>query len=74
VLSVADFGDPRLGDTRLLCIFFVLMCEPWALLAAWVLAVDTDLVRAEGRVAAVAGAAHTHSDRLGDSGKLQIGG
>lgn len=48
--------------------------EAWAFLAAWVLAVDADLVRAEGRVAAVAGAAHAHTDRLGDSGELQIGG
>lgn len=36
-------------------------------LAAGVLAVEADFVGAEGSLAAVAGAADTHADRLGDS-------
>ena len=74
MLSGADLEDLGLGNPQLLGILMLMGREAWALLAAWVLAVDADLVRAEGRVAAVAGAAHAHTDRLGDSGELQIGG
>lgn len=48
--------------------------EPRAFLAAGVLAVDADLVRAEGRLTPVAGAAHSHADRLGHPCQLEVGG
>lgn len=76
VLSGADLGDLGLGDTRLArrILAVLVRWESWALLAAWVLAVDADLIRAEGCVAAVAGAAHAHADGFGDPCELQIGG
>jgi hypothetical protein len=48
--------------------------EPGTFLASDVLAVDTDLLRAECCFAAVAGTAHSHANWLGYSSKLVIGG
>lgn len=75
MLEGANLGNlRRLRETRLLCILVLIVrWESWAFLAAWVLAVDTDLVRAKGGVAAMTGTAYAHADRLGDSRKLQIG-
>lgn len=71
VLASTDLHDLRLGSTWLLCIPVELV---WRVsrtsLAAWVLAVDTNLVQTKCGIAAVTGAAHAHADRFGDSDEL----
>lgn len=72
-----NVGDLELGHAELFLALFLLAGggrESWAFLASRVLAVDADLVRAEGRLAPVAGAAHSHADRLVHPGKLEVGG
>lgn len=72
-----DFGNLKLGHAHMLLALVFLAGggrESGAFLAAGVLAVDADLVRAEGRLAPVAGAAHSHADRLVHPGQLEVGG
>ena len=74
----AELAGPDLGDLGTLDAWVVLILlaggrEARALLAARVLAIDAHLVRAEGRLAAVAGAVHSHANRLGDPRELEVG-
>lgn len=74
-LAGADLGDLGLRDRGVLVgVTFAGWWRTWALLAAWVLAVHADLVGTKSCLAAVAGAAHSHADRLGDPGQLEVGG
>jgi hypothetical protein len=75
ILTGADLGDLALGQRGVL--IGILLAGCWAagtFLAAWVLAIDADFVGAEGRFAAVTGAADSHANRLGDPRELQVGG
>lgn len=70
-----NFRDLALGVRGVLIgILFAGWWVAGTFLAAWVLAIDADFVGAEGCFAAVTGAAHSHADRLGNSGELQVGG
>lgn len=71
MLASTDLGDLRLSSTWLLCSPVELARRvSRTFLAARVLAIDTNLVQAEGGVAAVTGATHAHADRFGDSDEL----
>lgn len=71
-LAGHELRDLGLWNARVLSILLAARWVARALLAAWVLAVGADLVRAERRLAAVAGAAHSHADWLANSCELQI--
>lgn len=73
-LAGADLRDLGLGDRGVFVwILFAGGRVAGTFLAAGVLAVDADLVGAEGGFAAVAGAADSHADGLRDAGELEIG-